>query len=465
MKWQSVWTWRPLALLIAVLIADYFACLHPPFLLSDGQQLQEYFVFAIATAGLVVFTHYFSLVHIPRQNTPPSKIFGVAAGLTAVLCIMYACWFVRFTHELPDHCSRKIVGWELTPTAKQYMLDNEPTSETRMLLDMQGDVERAYTSLSLNIVRVSGVVLWILLFPSLTLAVAALVVQPEEKGVSFMGLDEQDLRAVRQDVKAERSAEENATTAERLYRISALDRKAKFNLVFLHGVDGHWRSTWEVFGQSDTFWPEWIAQDFPDLDVWSLHYNASTLHWKFSGGTMPLQDRAGNAIVQLDAEGIFARPTMFIVHSFGGLVFKSMWREACDRDRKDIRESVKSVVFLATPHTGASLASYLQLFFLKLPLRPTVTVEDLRLNDAHLRNLNTWYINHPIDKNYVFFETQPIAKIAKIGLVVDEASASLNLRGVFPTAIYANHISICKPASRDEVLYKTIKNAICETFA
>src|SRR5262249_38396696 len=128
-----------------------------------------------------------------------------------------------------------------------------------------------------------------------------------------------------------------------------------------------------------------------------------------------------------------------------GLVVKSLWRKAKDRKWTDILKSVKGIVFIATPHTGSMLGNYLQILFLKLAYRPTVTVEELRHSSSQLRDLNDWYRNHAAQHNVVYFETQPICGTT---LVVDEASANPGLPGVYPIPILANHISICKPPSR-----------------
>jgi hypothetical protein len=80
-----------------------------------------------------------------------------------------------------------------------------------------------------------------------------------------------------------------------------------------------------------------------------------------------------------------------------------------------------------------------------------------------LRDLNSWYINHAEKlgiMSKVFFETRPTFGQT----IVDESSASLFVKGVSPIAIDANHIGICKPLSRESLVYKVTRDFVDEMF-
>ncbi|WP_225310991.1 hypothetical protein [Vibrio fortis] len=54
---------------------------------------------------------------------------------------------------------------------------------------------------------------------------------------------------------------------------------------------------------------------------------------------------------------------VFVGHSFGGLVIKQLLRHASDQrsEREEVSSflsRVKKIVFLGTPHTGSSLATF-----------------------------------------------------------------------------------------------------------
>ncbi|WP_024511858.1 hypothetical protein [Bradyrhizobium sp. ARR65] len=80
---------------------------------------------------------------------------------------------------------------------------------------------------------------------------------------------------------------------------------------------------------------------------------------------MSLHERAKSTLELLAGYSFGARPIVFICHSLGGLLVKQMMRTAAEsRDASwtSIDESCVGVFFLATPHTGSSLADLLKAF-------------------------------------------------------------------------------------------------------
>ncbi|MFN9055660.1 MAG: hypothetical protein ACK5W5_01615, partial [Cyanobacteriota bacterium] len=87
-----------------------------------------------------------------------------------------------------------------------------------------------------------------------------------------------------------------------------------------------------------------------------------------------------------------SRPVVFIAHSLGGLLVKSVLRLAAESpdapERRRVVEQTRAVMFVATPHQGSSLATLATAIKVYLP---SVSVRDLRANDAHLNALFLWY--------------------------------------------------------------------------
>src|SRR5271156_5468133 len=80
-------------------------------------------------------------------------------------------------------------------------------------------------------------------------------------------------------------------TVSSLLRVSAENIQGRrANLLFIHGLGGDKRNTWQDGNDGSSFWPAWLAEDIPDIAVYSIGYDASPSQWL--GRTMPLVDRA-----------------------------------------------------------------------------------------------------------------------------------------------------------------------------
>jgi hypothetical protein len=246
-----------------------------------------------------------------------------------------------------------------------------------------------------------------------------------------------------------------------LSRVSTgLQDEAVADAVFVHGLGGDPYKTWQSHDRAESFWPAWLAQDLPQLNVWTLGYEAAPLAWL--GTAMPLGDRARNVLDLLGVEGLGKRPLSFVCHSLGGLVVKQMLRAAEDSratEARGIREKTCAIAFLGTPHTGSPLARYLEA--LSFLLRVNVNIRDLETYSTPLRDLNIWFREHHGDiRILVYFETQGI-KITNLFRsrtlkVVDEISVDPGISGVIPIGIDADHLTIAKPRSPKEQVYRGI---------
>jgi pimeloyl-ACP methyl ester carboxylesterase len=256
------------------------------------------------------------------------------------------------------------------------------------------------------------------------------------------------------------------------------------DVIFVHGLTGDYRATWSSNKKDDsTFWPSCLeARLEGKARVWSLDYDAPLLKLA-ERGTVD-QNFGTNAVRLLglfEQREIGANPIVFITHSLGGLVVKGLLRQAADGEllecRRRIASNTRAVVFLAVPHCGSSLArlmllgplllrsgsglalSLLALFqvipnlVLKgLPMllcwivRPSQSTEQLRDNNAELRDLAGWYrrfADRMELETLAFYET----KRQLVSLVVTPCSADPgnHRRPVEPIA--ANHVKICKLAA------------------
>jgi len=254
--------------------------------------------------------------------------------------------------------------------------------------------------------------------------------------------------------------------------------KRELDVVFVHGLGGDAFGTWR-FGEDDTTsWPHWLAEEYGErIGVWSFGYPASrstaprfkqSLKKLFgrpydedAGYSMPLPDRARNALDIMAKGGIGQRPYIFIVHSLGGLLVKYMLSLARDADEASEKHALitncKAVLFLATPHQGSELATQLSKFRFYFP---SITIDELRENDSHLRRLFQWYRRfapqYHIDTRS-FFESRATGGVV---VVVSPDSADPGTGGEEPVPLDADHLAISRPKRKDDAVVLEAKKLI-----
>src|SRR5262249_20065311 len=139
----------------------------------------------------------------------------------------------------------------------------------------------------------------------------------------------------------------------------------KVDVIFVHGLTGDPIDTWTSINSGEPegdYWPKWLVKDLPALNLYTLGYSAG-IFAKWALKELALHEQATARLEQLASFNIGAQPLVFIAHSLGGLLAKQIIRsgsEALDPDWKRIANNCRLVIFLATPHTGSSLASILE---------------------------------------------------------------------------------------------------------
>jgi pimeloyl-ACP methyl ester carboxylesterase len=229
------------------------------------------------------------------------------------------------------------------------------------------------------------------------------------------------------------------------------------DVVFVHGLQGDALKTWQREDADDS-WPKWLAGDLPKARVWSLGYEASPFR---PGAGMSIRKRAINAIALFEAKGIGALPIVYVCHSLGGLLVKQMVRQCCDypSDFADrLLAATRGIVFLATPHSGSATATWADRLSNHFagPL-----LKELRDDTSELRDLNQWYRNHVSKlaiKHQCYSETKSVHGL----IIVDADSSDPGIPDLIPIPMDEDHISICKPSSRESTLYLLVRKLVIE---
>lgn len=244
----------------------------------------------------------------------------------------------------------------------------------------------------------------------------------------------------------------------RLERVASVERPhSTADVIFVHGLGGDGKDTWSA--STDSFWPLWIFEDLKTVEVWTLEYPASM--FGSANGSLVISDQAKQVLDLLASHSIGSRPLAFVAHSLGGLLVKQLLRTAVElkiRDWKAVASTTKGILFLATPHTGASIASMAS----KFPLISKATAQ-IAANDPNLMSLNDWYQQNAVDLGFLthaYCET----KTYKTQLIVDKASANPGVVGCVTIEFDGDHLEICKPPSRQSPIYAGARKFISDVL-
>jgi tetratricopeptide (TPR) repeat protein len=174
--------------------------------------------------------------------------------------------------------------------------------------------------------------------------------------------------------------------------------------------------------------------------------------------------RAINFLTHLGNHNFGKRPICFITHSLGGLVVKQLLHEAVNSpsdQNKSLAAAVRGVVFIATPHIGSQLAKLA--YKLRYLTRPTSVIADL-MPGIGLHRLNKWYRDYVAKTNVktlVFSENKPTKGLVT---VVDLISADAGIPDVTAINTDFDHIEICKPRDKKNIVYSTTVRFLDEVF-
>ncbi|MGJ4953965.1 ABC-three component system protein [Bradyrhizobium sp. HKCCYLS20291] len=230
------------------------------------------------------------------------------------------------------------------------------------------------------------------------------------------------------------------------------------DVIFVHGLTGSPYETWESPNSTEAegpYWPKWLLVDLPHLNCYTLGFPAS-LFAKWAKKEMDLYESAKAILEILAGYNIGKRPLVFVCHSLGGLLVKQILRTACESTDDDwlaIARSCRGVFFLATPHSGSTLANVLSAFAAPFT---SVHVDKLKRDTSALDELNEsfrTFCGRQSVQVAVYYEKFKTLNLAE---VVDRQSADPGIGSSMPIPVASDHLNICKPASRHDPVYLSI---------
>ena len=226
------------------------------------------------------------------------------------------------------------------------------------------------------------------------------------------------------------------------------------DVVFIHGL-GSDAGAW-VNEETKFNWPEGLA-GHQHLRAFAIEYFSPKLSAGDSAVKADYQSLASKLLHDLKIKDVGTRPVVFVAHSLGGIIVKQALRIA-EQNKSPIFEKARSVVFLSTPHAGATIATLGTTLerFLPLPLVSSLTSQ-LQNAAPPLLELNRWYRTITHIETHAFYETQRTYAVQ----VVDPLSADPGTFGCEPLrAEGKDHITISKPRDKNDELFVAVAKII-----
>jgi hypothetical protein len=229
--------------------------------------------------------------------------------------------------------------------------------------------------------------------------------------------------------------------------------KPLLDVVFVHGLTGSPENTWK---SKQGFWPDWLAEDHPEVRVSSFGYPASMLK-KWIVKELDIFELAKLGTEFLCGKDIGTRPVVFVAHSLGGILTKLILNHchgSDDAQSANLACRTVRVMFLATPHTAPSLPKVVEHILPKWSSPHIKALSgEITLLDNIRENYGKYVASNQNLKNLAYYEAH---KLSGVAYIVPKDCANPGISGTDLIPIEADHISICKPSSRDSAIYVSV---------
>ncbi len=236
------------------------------------------------------------------------------------------------------------------------------------------------------------------------------------------------------------------------------DRNRLADIIFVHSLNPFSNNfmpiafeTWGENYATGDFWPHWLHQDLKlrpngllHTGIWLMEYDASGVRWQKSA--RDLQNRVAHILALLHEQDIGDKPLLFVCHGIGGLL-TTMLLEVGFTERNPLVEQVCGIVFLATPHYGATLTTGTTR--LRRFLRLTPAILELGWDLETARRLAMWYPTNAAQKGI-----QTLSFHAMLPPDVPFLATSPAYPEIESAPIACDPVAIAKLTSRDNAVYQ-----------
>jgi len=238
------------------------------------------------------------------------------------------------------------------------------------------------------------------------------------------------------------------------------NKASKRALVFVHGIFGDSRTTWENKTGRSFF--DLIKEDLRTKGENSVFFGSDLYTFgfgsRFIGSSFTIDQAVQNLRERLAGDGILDyEQIIFVAHSMGGLIAERFLLTYHRESQK-----VPLAVLYSTPHEGSELANVGQ-YVLKNPGLVTMIFGD---HNQYLAGHRSMWRN-AIDQGTIRTRIRCAYEIRKTGNVkVVEENSALQFCDGNPMPVDTDHVDIVKPVlpgeRRDEDSFLLLKNALRE---
>ncbi|CAM6013788.1 unnamed protein product, partial [Sphagnum balticum] len=262
-------------------------------------------------------------------------------------------------------------------------------------------------------------------------------------------------------------------------------KNPNLTIIFFHGItygiEDAWKQTWTtrpIDGKEECIcWPQmWIPEDLNgNVKILSLSYDSNVATSVHNDVTEIGRNLIQSLVTNSRYETLWDGPIAMVAYSFGGLVLKSLVVEmhkhvyqqqinnldvkvqkCCEKFLKNF----KGVVFYSVPHAGGTqdLSNYFKWPHQQITKDPTQLglLGNMESFNRKMEQLSIDFIESTCKDINIYAFAEGLRIDNKWGILVPWASATRLSNNNNYKVEDANHLSICKPPSKDHLSYSKL---------
>ncbi|KAK3383209.1 Alpha/Beta hydrolase protein [Lasiosphaeria ovina] len=232
--------------------------------------------------------------------------------------------------------------------------------------------------------------------------------------------------------------------------------QSPIDIVAIHGINGHCVKSWED-AKTGTYWlRDLLPGKLPHARIMTFQYDSKVWLNTSAYGVHEIADQLLSCLTRnRDQDDQKDRPIVFLAHSLGGIITKSMLtkvREDSQLGTAGILNSTKGIIFFGTPHRGSKSTNWAavvsKIASTTLLGQDSQLLKLLELHSPDLLKISQDFRGLASEYAITSFYEQNAHRMART-LIVDKMSAIVGLVHEDVLMLGGDHSSMCKFAKGD----------------